>query len=143
MHANRLLTFVATAIAAFATIGAEAKPIAFKPGHVWEYKTRPQDAGSLVKIQKISRDRVLGTIYHVSLVGLKTRNAQFDGVLMHAPVTYGVLERSATRRFVGAATFPSADEGIAEWRKAEGGVFTISLAQIAELIDGQTAGVAP
>lgn len=122
---------------------ANAKPIAFKSGQVWEYRTRPQDGGSLVKIQRISRDRVLGLIYHISLIGLTMRNAEMDGSLMHAPVSREVLDKSVVKRFGGKATFPSADEGIAEWKKAEGGVFTIGLAEIADLVDGTTSKSVP
>ena len=109
-------------------------------GQVWEYKTRPQDTGSLVKIQKIE-EAPRGSIYHVSLIGIHIASGR-STVLQHSPVSRQTLDESVTRQVKDPGTFPDASEGIAEWRAAHGGVFTIPLAQIADVIE-QTAAAQP
>jgi hypothetical protein len=111
---------------------------AYAPGQVWEYKTRAGDEGSLVKIQKIepypeaaSQDRV----YHVSIIGVRFRNAPLSGTLGHLPVSRETLDASVTRLSESKAEFPDPSEGIAQWRSANGGVFTIPLGQIVDVVE--------
>jgi hypothetical protein len=115
-----------------ALISIGAAPSSYAEGQVWQYKTRPQDAGSLLKIQKIEASPT-GTIYHISLIGIHILPGE-SSVLHHAPVSQQTLDASVTRRVSDPGTFPDASNGIAEWRRARGGVYTISVAQIAELI---------
>lgn len=104
----------------------------YAEGQVWTYETRPQDAGSLVKIQKIERlDNEI--IYHVSLIGVRLHPPK-STELQHAPVSKQTLDASVRKQVADPGTFPDPSEGIAEWRKARGGVFTISLADIAQIV---------
>lgn len=114
-----------------------AKPD-YAAGQVWEYHTRDGDEGSLVKIQKIEQ---LGaaekayTVYHVSVIGVHFRGVAFDGTLAHLPVSRETLDASVTRLSASTAAFPDATPGIAEWRAAKGGVFTIPLAKIVTFVE--------
>jgi hypothetical protein len=108
---------------------------------VWAYKTRPQDTGSLVKIQKIE-EAPPGTIYHISLIGIHIRPDEAS-VLQHAPVSRQTLDASVTKQVSDPGTFPDATSGIAQWRNAHGGVFTISLAEIADVITQTVSGQQP
>ena len=107
-------------------------PTRYSEGQVWAYQTRPQDNGSLVKIQKIETAEV-GTIYHVSLIGVHLNSGQAT-VLQHAPVSQQTLDSSVTVQVRDPGTFPDAEAGIAEWRSAKGGVFSISIADIADAV---------
>ena len=115
-----------------ALMAIAASPTRYAEGQVWAYKTRPQDSGSLVKIQKIEGAQV-GTIYHVSLIGIRLSPDRATE-LQHAPVSRQTLDASVTKQVVDPGTFPDAANGIAEWRTANGGVFTISLAEIADAV---------
>jgi len=108
-----------------------ASPNRYSEGQVWAYKTRPQDIGSLVKIQKVE-NAPIGTIYHVSLIGIHV-NPTTVTVLQHAPVSQQTLDESVTSQVNDPGTFPDASDGIAQWRDAHGGIFTITLEQIADL----------
>jgi hypothetical protein len=108
-----------------ALIAIAVPPGRYAEGQVWAYTTRPQDTGSLVKIQKIE-EAPTGTIYHISLIGIHIRPGEAE-VLQHAPVSQQTLDASVTRQVPDPGNFPDATGGIAEWRKAHGGVFTISL----------------
>ncbi|MFZ5747485.1 MAG: hypothetical protein ACOY45_07480 [Pseudomonadota bacterium] len=127
---------------AWIALSAQTAPLHYSAGQVWQYRTRPQDAGSRVKIQRVER---IGDsdVYHVSIVGLHFRTEQVIGTLPHLPVSRQTLDKSVTELAPSApADFPddAVDAGIAEWRRAEGGVFTISLAEIADFLDDQLSG---
>lgn len=102
-------------------------------GQVWEYRTRRGEERSLVKIQCIESDpETDAPIFHVSLVGLRWANAK---ALAHAPVSQITLDMSVRQLTTDHGQFPAADEGILEWRRAKGGVYSVSLAEIAEMGD--------
>lgn len=127
--------------AIFASAPAQAQAPRFQQGQVWEYRERPIDEGSLLKIQQIERDPALGLIYHISIVGVRMSNPQMASTLPHAPVSQGVLDASVTKLASGAVAFPPADEGIAEWKRARGGVFTIPVNEIVDVVDQATKEV--
>jgi hypothetical protein len=110
----------------------------YAAGQVWEYRTRPADKGSLLKIHSIEPSPT-GEIYHISLIGLAYgRGMVGGGVFGHMPVSRETLDKSVTRLSDSKAAFPDPTEGIAQWRTANGGVFTIP---IAEIIDGVMATI--
>lgn len=112
----------------------------YQPGQVWRYHTRPQDEGSRLKIQRI--EVADGTaIYHIALSSIRLRNGQFSSV-QHLPVSLATLDVSVTElsRDDVQISLGQTDEGIAEWRRAKGGVFSISMKQIADILDQNLAG---
>ena len=111
---------------------------------MWNYRTRANDQGSLVKIQKIEEgDYDLGTIYHVSVIGIHMANPAITPVIAHTPVAASTLDASVTSIARDPGTFPDASEGIAEWRAASGGVFTIPIAELVDLMDKASRSPAP
>lgn len=123
-------------------IGSVASP-AYTVGQVWNYSTRPGDEGSTLKIQQIDEQNGPSghRIYHISVVGFRLKNSQMDGRIDHAPVTRSALDSSVTNLSAHPHAFPdvSFKSGIADWEDAYGGVFTITVADIIEIIDQQTA----
>ena len=132
------------ALVALAASTGQAAPARYAEGQVWEYRTRAGDEGSLIKIQRIEKDpalAVVGPIFHISVIGFRFRNPRVAPVLPHAPVSLETLNRSVTRPGRAGAAFPDPDPGIAEWRRAQGGVYTIGVAEIIGLLDEQTASL--
>lgn len=124
-------------------IGAAPARPDYAEGQVWEYDTRPGDEGSLIKIQKVegfpnpdSPDKV----YHISIIGLHYRNAAAPGIAMHLPVSRKTLDASVTRLSAKRPDFPDYTEGYQIWRENNGGVFDISLAELADLLDNMVSG---
>lgn len=111
---------------------AQDRP-AYAEGQVWEYKTRPQDQGSLLKIQRVETDPAGGPIYHISVIGLRIEGMPGENI-PHLPVSRETLDASVTRLSPLKPDFPSPDEGIQMWRDARGGVFTITIAEIVGII---------
>jgi hypothetical protein len=129
---------------------APAPAPAYAEGQVWDYRTRPGEEGSLLKIQRIepwpmpdSADRV----YHISVIGVRVGGATAPLPLPHLPVSRETLDVSVTGLSRSTAAFPSPEEGIGEWRAARGGIFTIPMAAIVAVVDEaltrQRAAVAP
>lgn len=118
----------------------------YATGQVWEYRTRPGEEGSLLKIQAIEHDAAAirgSAIYHISIIGLHLKDPQLAPVLAHTPVSRTTLDTSVTRLRADAPAFPDAGPGIAQWRSARGGVYTTSVAEIVAGIDEQTAPPTP
>jgi hypothetical protein len=135
----KLSSVAATLLAAMGLSG-QAPPPKYVEGQVWEYRTRPQDAGSLLKVQRISMMEAK-KVYHISVVGVHFATPGIAGILPHIPVSDETLDASVTKLSAEKRDFPTSalDEGIAEWRKAQGGVFTIPMSQIVGIIDEQMA----
>jgi len=60
-------------------------------------------------------------------------------MLPHAPVSQQTLDASVTKLSSSDRSFPPPDSGIEEWKQAKGGVFTITVAEIIDILDQQTA----
>jgi hypothetical protein len=141
--------FLAFAAALLAAAPAPA-PAAPSPGHayaegqVWHYRTRPGEEGSVVAIRRVEavpEARALGPVFHVSLIGVKLGD-RFGTVIPHLPVSRETLDASVTRLAKGRYELPPFEEGIAEWRAARGGVFTLDLAGIVGFTQTMLAGAA-
>lgn len=114
------------------------EPARFMEGQIWEYRTRPGEEGSLLRIQRIEGGWPQGnhTIYHISVIGVRLGGRDAAVEMQHLPVSELTLNASVTRLSPSNAAFPSADEGIRMWREAQGGVFDIPLAEIIGIADG-------
>ena len=135
-------SILALVVVLITACGAAQPGDRYAEGQVWEYRARPAEAGSLMKIQKIEPVPNGGgeRVYHVSIIGIRLTNPRVSPILQHLPVSRETLDRSVTRLGSGG-DFPDlaqVKEGIATWREAEGGIFTISLAEIVGLMDEQT-----
>ena len=128
----------AKAIALFVAATVAARAPDYQAGQIWEYRTRPVDAGSLLKIQQVEAGPVLaqdGPIYHISIVGVHLFGQPAASAIEHLPVTRSVLDASVTRRVSSDAAFPDVEAGIANWREAGGGVFTIPIDEVVTAVD--------
>ncbi|CAM3033240.1 hypothetical protein SPAN111604_00415 [Sphingomonas antarctica] len=129
-------------IAAIGLLWASASTAnTYAAGQIWAYKTRTAEDGSLLKIQQVESDAALGPIYHISIIGVHLSNPHMRPELPHFPVSQGTLDNSVTKLVRSSAAFPDAAPGIDQWRAAKGGVFTITVAEIIDLVDQQTANV--
>ncbi|MDQ0468247.1 hypothetical protein [Labrys wisconsinensis] len=129
---------IMAAIVASCAMSAEAAPRKYKVGQVWEYRARDQDKGSLLKIRRIDADIVsakIGFIYHISIVGITWADERIPPTLAHAPLSGPALDASVTRLSTQSPDFPSATEGIAAWKRAKGGVWTVPVADVVDAVD--------
>lgn len=69
------------------------EPTRFAEGQVWEYRTRPGDEGSLLKIQRVEAGPDGSAIYHISVIGVRL-GGQAGVQLQHLPVSAETLNGS-------------------------------------------------
>jgi hypothetical protein len=136
----KILLAAVLAIGAFPVLTGFSEPDRYAAGQIWEYRTRPSDTGSLLKVQSVENHDVLGTVYHISVIGIRFRNPEMHPELPHTPVSLETLDASVTRLSTKAPVFPKPEDGIAQWRDDDGGVFTIPVSDIVEIVDRQSSG---
>jgi len=109
----------------------DTKDSKFRPGQVWQYRTRSHEEDSTLTILKVESVPKLGTIIHVRVEKIRLRNCtggpepdKFE----HMPYTRDAIERNVTK-LVRERTVPAFQTGYEEWRKACGGVYTITVAE--------------
>jgi hypothetical protein len=128
--------FAALVLLAVVALGAAAQPAThdYAVGQVWKYHTQPGDADSLIRIGAIEESPVVGTIYHIGVIGVHVPGMNVPTTIGHLPVSRHTLDMSVTELTKSEAAFPDMASGIEQWRQAHGGVFTISIAEIAGMI---------
>lgn len=129
-------SFVVTAIAAVAS-PARAQEPAFAVGQIWSL-VAPMSPQARIRIGRIEDN---GETVHISLWGVPARIPQDSDVLGsslaagHLPIT-----KTALRASVAALVSEEApadlgfEEGYRTWRDAHGGVFTISVSEVVDVI---------
>ncbi len=100
----------------------------YAAGQVWAYRTRPGEEGSRLRIHAV--ETVPGSdepAYHVTLSGLGIQ-------LGHLPLSRQSLDASVTELSETDAAFPDPTEGVAAWREGGGGVFTVPVAGVVQMM---------
>lgn len=145
----RLVNFVSwlilSIVPVFAQVGVlptkdftlkEASDPKFAVGDVWEYHTRPGEAGSRVTIVKLDNSPDLGVIIHVTVDGIKLANCnngpEPDNVT-HMPFARKAFEASVTKKVASKHDLPSGwKDGYEDWSAAyaekKAGIYVISVA---------------
>jgi hypothetical protein len=131
-------------------LGLSGQPGAQAPryaeGQVWEYRARPGEEGSLLRIQRIEpwpAGDAVGRVYHISVIGVRIGGPAGQVEMPHLPVSRQTLDASVTRLSARTDAFPSAEEGIVTWRDDRGGVFDAPVAEIIGFVDGVMQGRQP
>jgi hypothetical protein len=107
----------------------------FQEGDAWLYKARPGEENSIVVIGKVE-DRVI----HVQIQGLALRNRYVAGGIQkelgHLPISEAALSTSVTSRTTGHLSKASFEEGYGVWEHNQGGVFTLTVSELIDLLEG-------
>jgi len=114
----------------------------YEAGQVWAYETAPSDTGSLILIQEVDQigpEENPTTVYHISMIGIQVPAQDFRFEVGHLPVSQETLDASVTSLADTEQPFPPYSEGKQMWAEANGGVFTITLAEIADFLREQIA----
>ena len=132
---------IVMAVMAVLTAGPPAATDVYAAGQVWEYRTRPQEPDSRLVIRWVEDDPALGRIYHVTLTDLHLRDGRVID-LAHAPVSTQTMDASVTELSGETPELGDWRPAMADWRLHQGRVFTIPVAQIVTIVDGQVSGAA-
>jgi hypothetical protein len=114
-------------------------PHAFAVGQVWKYVTLEDDEEStltIVGIENMPWQGEARVVVHISITGLTPRSGAEipQGMIRHVPLALEALERSVTELVGTTGELPPFQEGYAEWERAKGGWFTVSVAEVVELV---------
>jgi len=114
----------------------ESSDLKFRPGQVWQYKTRPNDDASTLTILKIETLPKQGTIIHIRIDRIRIRNCKGgpEPDTLHIPFTRHAVERSVTK-LVKEGIVPEFQAGYDAWKNACGGVYTTSVADAVQGIE--------
>ncbi len=75
------------------------EPVAYKPGQVWKYHTRPGEEGSTITILKVESLPKIGTVVHVRVEDLSAPNCgnfHLTRAIEHMAFTEQMLRKSTT-----------------------------------------------
>ena len=122
-------------------------PTVYAEGQEWAYKTRDGEERSTVIINKVESHQKLGSIFHISVVGVRAVNPHTVGgvqtELPHFPVSLTTLEQSLTKLIRQRRSNPAYIDGYKEWKSAfdqgQAGIFTITIAEIVNLVESAMA----
>jgi hypothetical protein len=112
-----------------------AKDSKFSVGDIWDYRTRPGEAGSRLIVTRIDESPELGAIIHIAINGVKFQNCHGGNApdnIQHMPFARKVLDASVMHRVTSAQPIPeelvSAYE---EWKSAylnkKAGIYIVSV----------------
>jgi len=134
----RALTYLVLAWAFSIAAFADTQRISLEVGQVWTIKDAPRPETRVVISLIEPYDSELSAV-HVSMTGVgfgKSATGQtFAGEISHLPFEREALEASLDR-LVGNARIPGPEfhQGYEEWKKASGGIFTISVAETIRVV---------
>lgn len=119
----------------------------FKPGQVWQYRTRPGEEHSklyIVKVDVIDDE----SVFHIYVDGLTLANPYVAGHLQsclpHAAVNENSLADSVINLAEDAARMPDMTEGYEVWHAAfkqgKAGILDLPIASVVQLIEDLATG---
>lgn len=138
----RLYTFIAALI--LLTFSC-AKKDKYSVGQQWNYKTRPTEKSSTLKILKIEEYTETGKVIHISVGGLKMKSPAsptgYAENISHIPISEEALDKSVTSLKNETEKKPDSLEmdGYSYWKKefdkGNAGIFTIPVSEIVETME--------
>ena len=115
----------------------DAEQCKYRPGQIWEYKTRSSEPLSTLTILKITTAEWGETIVHIAINHLhlidNTGEAVSD-VITHTVVSPEVLNRSVTKLVTESGPIPDFAEGYADWQIESGGSFNTDETTVASVV---------
>jgi hypothetical protein len=111
----------------------------FEVGQVWSYKTRAGEENSTLLIDRVEVLPKVGEVFHISVSSVAVKNPHSPSGkttdLPHFPVSRKTLDDSVIAVVGHAEPNPAFEQGYAEWKRANGGVFTISVSAIVDTVE--------
>lgn len=110
----------------------------YEVGQVWNYQTRPGEESSTFVITRITSigDQTCYSIFveNIHLVA-NSLSGEWQDELPHAPMTADALDQSVTDLVETRDRLPDFEYAYNEFMEAEGGIFTITVSQVIDVIE--------
>ncbi|WP_146940962.1 hypothetical protein [Chryseobacterium hagamense] len=117
----------------------------YRVGQEWNYKTRPGEENSILKILKTEEYPASGKVIHISINGLKMKDPHHpEGIadkISHLPITEEALDQSVISIKKDTRRMPDSIEvdGYSYWKKefdkGNAGVFSIPVSEIVNVME--------
>lgn len=113
----------------------------FEAGQIWRYRTRAGEEQSRAYIARVDTLPDGAPAFHLRLDGVRIATPCLEdgsGVqteLPHVPVSLQTLQTSLTELQASQQPMPDISEGWQQWKDAQGGIFTITLAEILDTVE--------
>lgn len=143
-HPGQFICCILLAGLAFPKAGSELKEVSdskYKPGQVWNYKTRAGEESSTLTILRIDAMPDDKRIVHIRVDGIRLRNCRGGpepDQIQHMPFERESLERSINKQ-IGTTEVPDFKEGYDEWRKGwdhgSAGIYLVTVAQAVDVAE--------
>lgn len=138
----KLYTLIATVLLFLFSCTKNAE---YSVGQEWQYKTRPTEEKSTLKILKIEEYPKTGKVIHISVSRLKMKDPAnpegFAHTLSHIPISEEALNKSVIKLQNETHKMPDSTEmdGYSYWKKefdnGKAGIFTIPVSEIVGLME--------
>ena len=102
----------------------------YKEEQVWKYITRIGEESSTITILKVEKNVIHIKINDINII---SKTNQTMNKLGHAPIDVKSLDESVTE-YVGMSNQELDLSGYYEWKRAKGGVFTITVSEIVDYV---------
>lgn len=137
-----LLAAFVVMVVSLANGGVAMAQVAIAEGQVWTLKDAPSDAARvvIVRIEPYGDAEAV----HVSIYGLPNNPPGFAGEIAHMPFDREALEASlGTLTSEAARTDLPFEGGYRQWKRAKGGIFTLSVTDAVGAVLGLPPPAAP
>jgi hypothetical protein len=112
----------------------DANECKYRPGQVWDYKTRPSEPLSTLTILKVWTTRLDKTVVHIAIDDVHITDLTGEEIahcISHVPIFQEALDRSVTKLVKESGPIPDFAEAYADW---EAGVGAICIKTAAEIV---------
>jgi hypothetical protein len=117
--------FLAGIVAAMAA-DADSKMHQFSPGQVWTFHLDASEPAATLTVLKVETLEKLGEVVHISVSAVRVPSGVTR--IGHLPISIAALEKSVVA-LVGTDNAPADLAGYEQWKRAKGGVFTVSVSE--------------
>ena len=110
----------------------------YRPGQVWDYKTRPSEPLSTLTILKVWTTPLDKTVVHIAIDDVHITDAIGEEIahcISHAPIFQEALDRSVTELVRESGPIPDFSEQYADWENDEGGIYIKTVAEVVTLME--------
>lgn len=116
----------------------------YAPGHVWSFKVSAKQSRATLTVLRIDSVPALGRVVHVRLDSLdmsetgRVQNGQHT--VQHMPFLRAAIDSSVVAKLVDSGVVPEYRDGYAQWRRANGGAFSVAVSSfLRELAEKNSA----
>ena len=142
IHMIIRFTFLVSLLAsALSSINAQAESYSMlHAGQEWSYRSRSQDTLSTVVIGQLENHPDLGRIVHCLVRNVYLSDSEAVGgaslnQLSHIPISEAAFRDSLIEKIAEGIDWSEMNEGVRTWREASGGVFSVSLKEVVQIVD--------